>query len=439
MGLLVLMGTLFLLAIGFFCLKKSVNFAAGINSIWWAAFIIMAFALYDTSTWNYTGMLYIEAICACALLGSEIGRRLKCINSYGEKRDEANQRDKKIGNLAWLMLFGIVVLALAGQVFSLKGYGYSLSDFSNAEAYISMNTQIAYNRYNTPSGGVGALTQILLVFSYVGPLCGGYCLAYAEKLKGLFSSLITLVPIIFGMMFTNTKAGFIASVMLFAVGFLAAYTGKNRHFINIDFKMIALLVVLGGALFLILFAVMCIRVGDFSDETITIIKNKFAEYAVGQMQAFELWFENLRPDESKLEWGCNTFLAVADKLGLKIKVQGVYDLIEGASSNIFTAIRGVVTDFGLFGGLLFYLVTGMLGGMCEKKIKSAYSVTAIVVTTAILFYYLYGFIISPWIYTSYILAFVSFYVFCLFAGYSVKCQKVKLILGRKYVKKIETK
>ena len=439
MGMLVFIGTLFLVGVGFVCLKKSINIAAGINAIWWALFIIMAFVFYDTSTWKFMGTLYIEAVCACALLGSEVGRRLKYANRNAIEKAGNNPCDRKIGNVAWIMLWGIVALALLGQLLSLKGYGYSLSDFSSADAYISMNTKIAHDRYNVPSSGVGALTQILLIFSYVGPLCGGYCFVYAKKLKGYLFSLITLVPIIFGMLFTNTKAGFIASVMLFVAGFIVAYMEKNRRFFKINFKMVALLVVLGCIMFLALFAVMCIRVGDFSNETISIIKNKFAEYAVGQMQAFELWFENIRPDEGGLELGSNTFLAIADKLGLKIKVQGVYGLIDGASSNIFTAIRGVITDFGLLGGFLFYMIAGMLGGICEKRIKNAYSIISITLVAGILFFYLYGFIISPWIYTSYILAFIGFYAFCYFSKCSIKCQKTKFIIGRTYVKKIKAK
>lgn len=439
MGMLVFAGTIFLLSIGFFSLKKSINIAAGINGIWWALFIIMAFVFYDTSSWNFVGMLYIEVVCACALLGSEVGRRLKYANRNVTVNTDSNQDERKIGNVAWLMLLGIIVMAFLGQLLSLRGYGYSLRDFSNAESYISMNTQIAYNRYNVSSNGGSALTQILLMFSYIGPICGGYCFVYAKKLKYYMLSLITLVPIIFGMMFTNTKAGFIASVMLFAAGFIVAYIGKTRRFLKINFKMIALLAVLVCIMFIALFAIMCIRVGDFSNETISIIKNKFAEYAVGQMQAFELWFEHIRPDEGGLELGSNTFLAIADKLGLKIKVQGVYELIDGASSNIFTAIRGVITDFGLLGGWLFYLITGMFGGICEKRIKNAYSILSIALTAGILFFYLYGFIISPWIYTSYILAFIGFYLFCYFSKYNIKCQETKFIVGRTYVKKIKAK
>lgn len=439
MSMLVFMGTIFLLVMGFCCLKKSINIAAGMNSIWWALFIIMAFILYDTSEWRFTGMLYIEAICVCTLLGSEVGRRIKGINRNNAEQERNSLNHKNIGNVAWLMLLGIVALALLGQLLSLKGYGYSLNDFSSADAYMLMNTQIAYNRYYASSGGVSAITQILLIFSYVSPLCGGYCFVYAKNLKGYLFALSTLVPIIFGMLFTNTKAGFIAAVMLFVAGFIVAYMGKNRCFIKISMKMLVLMTGLVCVMFLALFAVMCIRVGDFSSETIAIIKNKFAEYAVGQMQAFELWFENIRPGEDGFELGSNTFLAIADKLGIKIKVQGVYDLIDGASSNIFTAIRGVITDFGLLGGLLFYWITGMLGGICESRVKNVNGILSVTLVAGMVFFYLYGFIISPWIYTSYILAFVVFYVFCYFSRYRIKCQETKFIMGRTYVKKVKAK
>lgn len=438
MGILVLAGTIFLLSTGFFSLKKSINIAAGINGIWWALFIIMAFVFYDTSSWNFMGMLYIEAVCACALLGSEVGRRLKYANRNVTVKTDSNPDDRKIGNVAWLMLLGIIVLAFLGQLLSLRGYGYSLRDFSNAEAYISMNTDIAYARYNAPVG-VGTITQIFLMFAYIGPLCGGYSFVYADKLRCYIISILTLIPIIFGMMFTNTKAGFVASVMLFISGFLVAYLEKKHCFPNISFKMIALLIVLGSALFIALFIVMCIRVGDFSIQTILIIKDKFIEYAIGQMQAFELWFEHIRPEERGLELGINTFLAIADKLGLKIKIQGVYELIDGASSNIFTAIRGVITDFGLVGGWLFYMIIGALGGICEKRVKNNHGIISITLMASILFFYFHGIIGSPWVYTLYMLPFVCFYIFCYFSKYNIKCQETKFIVGRTYVKKIKEK
>lgn len=414
MFFLVLIVAVGLVCVGYRQVKKSRNMISSFHILWWAFFVLLSVLLYDTSKWSFTGIAYIEILAVLAFLGGEIGLRAD-FPIWGKKTGVAEQ--KQIGNMAWIMLCSICIIALLGQFISLRNYGFSLSTFGNLQAFMNMNTTIAYERYNGASNAGGGLEQLFLMFSYIAPLCGGMCFVYAKGIVQYGISVFSLLPIVFGMMFTNTKAGFIASIMLFFCGFFVSYLEKYQRFIEIKFKVVLFVLVGAGMLFLVLFTVMCIRVGDFSSETIQIIRHKFAEYTVGQMEAFDLWFDREMQLGASLEGGANTFMAIADKIGVKTRVQGVYGLIEGASSNIFTAIRGTIADFGLIGSAFFYLILGIFAGYGEKVLKQSSQPVIKALTASTLFYFLYSFIISPWIYTSYIVPFVAFGLFSYFSNW----------------------
>lgn len=430
MFFLVLIIALGMVCVGYRQVKKSQNMISSFHILWWAFFVLMAVLLYDTRKWSFTGIAYIELLAILAFLGGEIGLRAD-FPIWGKKTGVTKQ--KKIGNMAWIMLCGICIIALLGQFISLRNYGFSLSSFGNLQAFMNMNTTIAYERYNGSSNAGGGVEQLLLMFSYIAPLCGGMCFVYAKGIVEYGISVSSLLPIVFGMLFTNTKAGFIASIMLFFCGFFVSYLEKYHRFIEMKFKVVLLVLVGAGMMFLVLFVVMCIRVGDFSSETIQIIRHKFAEYTVGQMEAFELWFDREMQLGTSLEGGANTFMAVADKIGVKTRVQGVYGLIDGASSNIFTAIRGTIADYGLVGSGVFYLVLGIFAGYGEKVLKQTVQPVVKALTASVLFYFLYSFIISPWIYTSYIVPFVAFSFFTYFCKWDF--YEVQTITRRGYAGK----
>lgn len=176
---------------------------------------------------------------------------------------------------------------------------------------------------------------------------------------------------------------------------------------KIVFKGIVVVVL--GVAFLDL--TMLMRIGNINRETQTIVNNKFREYAFGQIEAFSVWFSRYK--RTRLDWGSNTYMFLTNWLGLTVRKQGVYDLIPGVDTNIFTQNRGIIEDFGKIGGLLYWTMIGIASGISYKKVKAGSDncICSKIILSALYFMILYGFIISPWIYSSYILAFIGFAFF----------------------------
>lgn len=397
-----------MIVIAGYSISKNKNILVSVNLLWWATFILLSFFAFNVFKWKMFGMFFIELTCFVAYVGSLLGSHNVVAN---QKKSVTGCYS---GNTSKIILLLVTAFAFIGQLLALRVYGFSVYSFLSKSEFIRMNTQIAFNRYHGLEPSMPAIVQILLMLCYVAPLLGGSVFVYSKTIVGKVFSVSSIVPIAFGMLYTNTKAGFIASLMLFASGFLVSKYERDKYIAIVNVRTVLFVILAGTLFFVLMFIIMCIRVGDFSSATLYAIKNKLIEYALGQMEAFEIWFSRNLYDSEKLELGANTFMSIADKVGLKTRNQGVYGLIEGASSNIFTAYRGIITDFGAFGGLLFYLALGYLAGFFERVVCSCFSPIGRTILMATLFFFLYSFIISPWIYTSYLIPFIAMPVFSVF-------------------------
>ena len=86
----------------------------------------------------------------------------------------------------------------------------------------------------------------------------------------------------------------------------------------------------------------------------------------------------------------------------------------------------------MFGGLIYCFFRGIVTQYCIKRVTLGDIKTSISSCLIICMYFwnIYGFIISPWIYNSYILAIFAFEIFLFFVHKRVYIGKEK-IYGRK--------
>jgi oligosaccharide repeat unit polymerase len=177
---------------------------------------------------------------------------------------------------------------------------------------------------------------------------------------------------------------------------------------------------------------MCVRIGAFDSETINLVHGKFRLYAFSEIQAFSVFLENRQYDLTSLGFGKNTFMSIYNLFSGESKVAGVYTIMEGTETNVFTAYRGLIEDYSFVGTLVFEFIVGFISGVSLKAIKRNRPSTIALVALAISYYFiLYSFIISPWIYTIEILMFViMFIVFLLFFRRKVIKNKKSIMKSR---------
>lgn len=386
-------------------LTKGIGSPAKIFAILWLLFIL-GYYCFTSRTIPGMGVLWIAVSILVFAVGERIGTDYAA-KKYKVRRQTANcVSEAQISRLSKILVL-IILLALLSRLLFLYVNGYGLSVFFSIEKFMAMNTELAYARYHGLTV-TNSLITLLSSFCYVAPLCGGYLLMYAGKKKRIiFLCILSLLPILLGMLTENTKSGVIDSAILFIIGLITAFMTLRKHSPKLKFKHIAIIIFLALILFALLFISMCVRIGDFSSETINIVKEKFIVYAFGSVEAFDVWLSDYYTYES-YGFGVNTFMAPFNLLGIVTRAHGVYGFLPGVSSNVFSAFRGVILDFGVVGGLLFMFILGVVGGVVYVKIRRCGSVGAQLIYAALLFFLIRSFLISPWIYSSFWVTFVVF-------------------------------
>lgn len=420
MILLIVFFSLFLV----FLLTKGTFSPARLNALLWAA-LISGYYLFSPDAEGGDGLLWIAAAMIIFAVGERLGA------GYAAKKCNTVKAEEKksvcAASYAYLYDFLLltIIIAVLGKLIFLLANGHGIFDFFSYERFMAMNADMARDRYGGRTVNYAAIT-LLSSFGYVAPLCGGYLWNYAGKnKKRLFLCIFSFFPILLSMAIDNTKSGVIDAAILFAIGFIISdvelHGGRSRRPFG---RAIATAVAL-AVMFALLFAAMCVRVGDFSAETVATVKEKFVEYAFGSVEAFDVWLTKYY-SHGVYGFGVNTFMAPFALLGIADRQQGVYGFIQGASSNVFSVYRGVIADFGIYGGLLFMLLLGFIGGAAYARIGSRSRFGSRFAYSAVLFTLVHGYFGSPWVYSSF---WVVFAVFMLFL-YAVPYERgIKKALG----------
>lgn len=383
-------------------MKQDFFSPAVINIYWNAFFIVGAVVVFGAGIeWKYAGIYWMLGTCFLCLAGQAIGEYIGNKNAWLD-----NTEFKR--NYLYVVLPVIILIGIAEPLLYLRAFGYSVSDLFNIHALLELNSKVAYDRYYGHEYNPPAISSVISIVIYMGALVGGYVFPIMKNKIGKLLSILTLIPILFLAIITNAKVGVIACIFLWAIGWILHSLIQNRSgkIINTKLIVIGILVAVLGIAFLDLTMVM--RIGEISMETQIIVNQKLQEYAFGQIDSFSVWFDSL--ETTDLDLGSNTYMFLTNWLGITERKQGVYDLMPGIVSNIFTINRGVIADFGRFGGLLYWMLVGLVSGITYKKVKSGsrQCIISTVILGTVYFTILYGFIISPWIYSSYVLAFVGF-------------------------------
>lgn len=367
-----------------------------LNYIWLLS-IILGLFFYNEYEWNYWSIFYILFNNFISFICFQFIFLYKNIKI--RKRKISLNKD-----LAIKLLLGIILLGLFKTFEELRINGYSLKLLFNLKQLLLLNKNMALQRY-LGEGKSNLLMQLSSIFIYLGPLYVGYLINYLKIQKKII--LLSFIPVLLNMSINNGKIGLIASFFLFLSGYLTGYFEKTNSLMKIKKEKIILIGFIIISIFVVLYISMFFRIGRFEFELISQVNEKFKKYALGHIISFDNWFKS---KDLNYSFGGDTLRSIYAILFSLKRIQGAYSLVEGTDSNIFSAYRGLINDFGVIGsGFILYCWAVFVGILHLKSNKKFENIKSVLIASSY-FFVMFSIFISPWFYTTYILIFILFYV-----------------------------
>jgi oligosaccharide repeat unit polymerase len=250
--------------------------------------------------------------------------------------------------------------------------GFSLHDlFFDLQATAAAYAKMLYDESLT----INMFARLELVGTFLGTIVGGFLFSCSRRraerfvivaLAFLPSTLVAITHTAKGLLFLSV-AFFCAGLFVYRVS-----AGKLRLFEKGSFKLIV--PATAGLILIITTAFLWRSLSGLEDTNEVIIRllSYFASYSCGHLYAFSDWFAFVVGRHSQFHYGNEstsygfyTFMSLFQLIGHHKEVPlGIFDDFytygDLLSTNIYTMFRGLVTDFGIIGCVLFMFGSGLL-------------------------------------------------------------------------------
>jgi hypothetical protein len=181
-------------------------------------------------------------------------------------------------------------------------------------------------------------------------------------------SLAWLAPLAASLLVHTAKANVLYGLVLWAgawsAGIAFSRLNTSRAVARKSSPRIVLAVVAVVSLVLLLVLSQALRMNRLSLSDLPFLLNHLRHYVVGHMPVFGHWAANTFPGIPADGLGMHTFAGFAELAGVAERQKGLYAATaDFTDSNIYTAWRPLLEDFGVFGGVLFLFVLAYFAGM----------------------------------------------------------------------------
>lgn len=299
-----------------------------------------------------------------ASIPSLLFRKSGAINGSMTVDDEFVLKPLGVDNFQIIMYSIFVLMSLMGPYFTYRtmSYGYMASDF------MDMPNQISIARYKgelEPPTTVKIADMLMFCSAIIGARL--YVMTNKNIMNTLFYSS-WIIPVAIELYLTTSRSFLVMAASFWFSSYLAAQTyflGKIKFRIK---KMIYIIILSFPLAVCVLIITQLSRIGRFDMSLMSILVTKIQVYLFGHMSAFGRWLDDyLVSATGKLQYGKITFGGPANLLKMYNRKLGVWDNIyiskEFDVTNVFTAFRGIIEDFSFLGGLTFFFIFSLIGGI----------------------------------------------------------------------------
>ena len=324
-------------------------------AISWSFFLIVPLLFAPEFKVDLLGIWFIAILSMACAAGSVIAYKPPSIDSL-----VSNEPNKTNPSHLFRPLWVLILISFGGVILLLRhaldtyNFGYY------SMGWVSIPNLIAVDRY---SGYINYpfIIKYSLYCIYPANLLGGLLLSMRQisfKMKAL-----TVVPLLLALILGIIE-GARTSILLGLVLFFSAWmsgamiNGSNHNYNKSYFKM----AFSGGAL-MITFTVFFVLIQwlrqGMDSIIVDLLIDRIRAYFFGYLAAFTQWIGTI--DSPNLSGGLTTFAGPFNLLGVMERSLGFYDpanISLGISTNIFTALRGLVIDFSIPGSIVIAFIVG---------------------------------------------------------------------------------
>lgn len=336
----------------------------------WAFFIIVPVVFAPEYTIDQIALWFI-AIFSMSIASGSIIAYSKDVKSMVNNTFQIDY------NFLFYFMSGFILISLFGlvQLFNYATTIYVSGKYLND--WMMIPNMIAVDRYsgilNYPS-----IIKYSLYFIYPANLLGGLLFLHNNKSKTIkFLSLLPLIlAILLGIM-EGARTSFLLALIMFFSAWLSTFIFKRRK--KLGLKKLYFRIIIGTGFTIVLFTSFFVLVQWLRQGMDTIIVDSLIDriraYFFGYLAAFSQWL-NMMPESSIFNTGFITFAGPFNLIGIMERPLGFYNptyISNDVSTNVFTAFRGIVTDFSIPGAIIIAFVIGFIFQIIFQKGKTILS------------------------------------------------------------------
>lgn len=371
---------------------------ASIFLLFWFFYTALPLLLAFEAPVNPFAILYILSFGVAFTLPFSTFRWASAFKCNSRKKSSYNYFNKSIVNIAF---YSCACLSVVMLLIAVVQQGFSVEEILLSTS--SVGGSYADKRYAselTPS----VISQLGLQISYytvmLGGLIYGACHPNQWKKKQIIL-ILAFAPAILVLLLQSAKGLFFFSIFLF-VGGIFVNKIYNQNYILIDYATIRkLLMLFLMAAPIVVMSFVSRGYSEESDISITLyfLAKSFISYSSAHLPAFSDWFSERYFEKSlfvykqeSAQLGFYTFMSFFRLFGdERVIPMGIYDEFfmhgEMIQGNIYTAFRGLISDFGILGALLLAILAGWISAKSYWKLlvarASPFSITFFILFIAI--------------------------------------------------------
>lgn len=321
----------------------------------WAALIMATAVAAPRFVIDPHGLTALTALVGGYWLGATLGAS-KTVPPVARALDDSLRRRLLLvgWSLTAVSIVGVTLLYVTGR--------------ARAGEFASVAQVYTDARYISGEAGAPLGLTLAAGLSYPAAFLLAFTVPFQERRVMRLLAVAPIAAAIAMTLVTTMRASVLFTGSFWLAGLLAAMTYQRGN-VRVPFGLLAGAVIAAFVLPLGVNYVTQLREGPTL--AAHVIESKSQVYLYGSVSAFTVWFSEERSPEP--QWGAVSFPGVSDALGIREKVQGLYDAVATIDpygsygfTNVYSAWRPLVEDVGLFGALAAAMIFGFVAARAAR-------------------------------------------------------------------------